>query len=398
MARIPALPLSFFPTLFLAFFAAFFAALVPGGPLWAQGSEGGAGPGGQTVFAIGGDRFAAGQQVLLGESGADDLFVAGQSATLTAPVSGSVHAMAQDLALDGAVGGDLFATGMNVVLNGAVAGDASLMGYRVVVAAPVEGDLRATGSRLRLDAPVGGYALLSAGTLDLNAAISGDVSLQAGRVIFGPDARIGGRLTLYESGDRRIEVPPGVIPADRIERRDLSRWEGGDGRDMARRGWQHVAWRFAAGVLIVAAIAGLIAAVAPRHMARMRATLLDAPFRTLWFGFLTQSVLAGSAILFAMTLVGILVVPASALVAVLAGLFGYVVGAYALGVGLSLLAGRGEPESLGARVVAAVVGALAAGLIGLVPLLGWIFVLALTLAGVGAISVWLFRPAFFVEP
>ncbi len=377
----------------LVFFLSFFLVF----PAWAQSEASPDGPPGQASFALGGDRFAAGQQVLLADSGADDVFLAGQTATLAALVSGSVHAMAQELVLDGPIGGDVYAMAMNATLNGAVSGDATLMGYRVIVGDAVKGDLRATGGTVRIDGPVGGYALVSGSTVIVNAPITGDMNLQAGRVEFGPDARVDGRLTLYEAQGQTIEVPASVAPADRIERRALSDWESGEGRDIARYGWRQVLWKFVYGVVIVAALAGLIAAVAPQHVARMRRRLLDAPFRTLWFGFLTQSVLAGSAILFAMTVIGIVVVPASILLAVIAGFFGYVIGAYALGVGLILLAGRGEPDSLAQRVIAAVVGALAAGLIGLVPLFGWIFVLALTLAGVGAISVRLFRPAFFVE-
>ena len=47
--------------------------------------------------------------------------------------------------------------------------------------------------------------------------------------------------------------------------------------------------------------------------------------------------------------------------------------------------------------VAAGVGALVAGIIGLIPLLGWIFVLALVLSGIGAITLRVIRPAFFLD-
>ena len=47
------------------------------------------------------------------------------------------------------------------------------------------------------------------------------------------------------------------------------------------------------------------------------------------------------------------------------------------------------------RVAAAFIGALIVGLIGLIPVLGWIFVFALTLAGAGAITTRIFRPTFF---
>ena len=97
-----------------------------------------------------------------------------------------------------------------------------------------------------------------------------------------------------------------------------------------------------------------------------------------------------------MTLIGLIVSPAAVLLALIGGFAGYVVSVYAFGVGLMLAFGRPEPDSIGERAVAAGVGALLAGIIALIPFLGWLFVLALVLSGVGAITLRLFRPQFFV--
>lgn len=133
----------------------------------------------------------------------------------------------------------------------------------------------------------------------------------------------------------------------------------------------------------------------PGPLAALRRQVLAAPFRSLWFGFLALSTLAGAGILLAMTLIGLLVTPAAVLAALAAGFVGYVIGAYALGVGLVMALGRPEPASLGARALAAGAGALVAGFVALVPLIGWLFVLALTLAGVGALTLRVLRPSFF---
>ena len=60
-----------------------------------------------------------------------------------------------------------------------------------------------------------------------------------------------------------------------------------------------------------------------------------------------------------------------------------------------MLIGQNEPDSIGTRAMAAGVGALAVGLIALIPFLGWLFAIALALTGVGAIAIWLFQPKFF---
>ena len=129
----------------------------------------------------------------------------------------------------------------------------------------------------------------------------------------------------------------------------------------------------------------------------MRRQVLARPFFTLWSGFLMQSALIGSGIIFAITLIGLVLVPAIVVLALGVGFAGYVVAAYSFGVGLLLAIGREEPGSIGARALAGAVGALAAGLLGLIPFLGWIFVLALVLSGIGAITIRIFRPAFFAK-
>ena len=155
---------------------------------------------------------------------------------------------------------------------------------------------------------------------------------------------------------------------------------------------------FLGGVLAVGLIGAFIAAIAPSALAGLRENLLARPFRGLWLGFLAMSVLFGAVAVLGLTVIGLLAAPALLIAAAIAGAAGYVVAAYAFGVGLLRLAGRGLPESLGQRALAALIGALAAGLIGLIPFLGWLFVLALALAGLGALVERWFRPRFLAAP
>ena len=347
------------------------------------------------VFNLGDDTFLAGPDVVLDATGRDDIFVAGETLAVVSDVTGSAHTAGRIVALKGKIGQDVYAAGYKVTLTGPVAGDASVVGYEVWFGSAIGGDLRATGTKVTLDAPVAGYAMIAARTVTLNSAIAGDVSVAAEDIVFGPDARISGQLMLYEDAENPREVPAYVISSDRIERHAIEEWEAlADGK-YAPFSLRQAARNFIYGVITIAVIAGIIAAIAPRHLTNMRVQLLDAPFRTFWFGFLFLSVLIGSSVLLALTLVGIVVAPLAIILAVLGAFMGYVVGSYALGVGLLMAAGRNPPNDLVERVVAAFIGALIVGLIGLIPVLGWIFVFALTLAGAGAITTRIFRPTFF---
>ncbi|MDF1717567.1 MAG: hypothetical protein P1U75_12980 [Antarcticimicrobium sp.] len=339
-------------------------------------------------LAIGGDAFRAGRSVSVSQMGRTDLFLAGEKVTAAADIAGTAHMAGRWVTLSGDAGGNAYMAGQDVTLNGAVAGNATLFGQEVTVQGPVAGNLRASGSELRIDSEIGGYALLAGERVTLNSVVAGDMALTARDVDFGPGARVGGTLTLYETTPGQLTVPASVAPEDRIERRkikDRGPLEWGGGPEMVS--WRGVLGGFLFGVLLVAGVAALIAALAPEMLAAMRRRILDRPGRTFGVGFVALSTLSGAGIVVALTGIGILLTPAFVLLALLAGFFGYVVGAYAFGVALLSAAGRTLPDSIGDRALAAGVGALVAGVIGLVPFLGWLFVLLMLLTGLGALAI-----------
>ncbi|SIS71277.1 hypothetical protein SAMN05421759_102558 [Roseivivax lentus] len=366
------------PRIFTCLFTIFLA--LPALPALAQDTE--------ALLDFGGDVFRAGRDVVYDGSDADDLFMAGETVAARGAIAGSAYLAGREVRVAGDVGGDVFAAGDSVTLEGTVTGDATLAGRAVSVRA-LGGDLRVMGSEVTLLGDIAGYAMIAGEDIRIEGVVAGDVRLTGERVEWGPDARIDGQLVLYEERPGSIAVPEG-IPVERIERRDIAEWEG-----IEAPSWGEVILSFLMGVLVITAIAALIAALVPKRLAEMRRQVLARPFFTLWSGFLVQSALIGSGIILAMTLIGLLLLPAIVAVALAAGFAGYVVAAYSFGVGLLLAFGRDEPGSIGARALAGAVGALAAGLLGLIPFFGWIFVLALVLTGIGAITNRIFRPAFF---
>lgn len=342
-------------------------------------------------FAIGADVFRAGRSVEVDGAGSDDLFLAGEIVTVTGDITGSAHLAGREVRVEGAVGGDLYAAGDEVTQQGPVGGYATLFG-RALSVSSIGGDLRIAGSDLQLTGPVAGYAMVAGEKVGFDAEVAGDVSLAAEQVIWGEAARIRGRLIVYEETPGDLDVPDRVAPDARIERREIEAWEG-----PTPPSWRRAIIGFLLGVVGIAALGALIAVLVPERLAEMRRQILDRPFHTLWLGFLTQSAVIGAGVLFALTLIGLLLTPAMILLALVGGFAGYLVAAYAFGVGLFLAFGRSEPLSIGARALSAGLGALAAGIIGLIPFLGWLFILAMVLTGVGAITLRVIRPSFFVD-
>ena len=347
-----------------------------------------------TAFDVGGDSFLAGRTVVFDAPDVEDLFAAGEIVRGEADIAGSAHMAGRKVKMTGAVGGDAYLAGMDVVLDGPVTGNATVTGYDVVVGA-VGGNLRVSGSDLVIRGPVAGYALIAGEEIHVEGKISGDAVITGRELTFADGVEIEGRITVFEKEPGALDIPEEVAPEERIQRRDISEWED-SAKDMEILDWRRVLVRFLWGVVVVAALASLIAAIMPKTLAELRQGLLERPFRNLLFGFLAQSVFVGSAFVLLMTVIGILLSPAAILIALVAGFAGYVVAVYAFGVGLLSAFGRPVPDRIGTRALAAGLGAVVVGIVALIPFLGWLFVLLLMLAGVGAITMKLFRPAFFV--
>lgn len=345
-------------------------------------------------FQLGNDTFIAGARITHAAQGIEDLFAAGETAELAAPITGSAHMAARRVIVSQSIGQNLYAAGMDILLAAPVEGNATVAGYSIDIRGAIGGKLRASGANLALAAPVGGTALLTGDRVELAAAVTGDVVVTARELVFAEGASIGGTLQIYAEDPDAFSVPATVIEPGRISRHRIEGWEGPPSASAVLPSWRSVMRGFLFVVFSVALIAALVAAIAPGPLGDMRQRLIARPFATLGWGFLSLSALIGSGIVIGLTLVGLLVTPALMLLAVVAGFAGYVVGAYCLGAGILALF-RARPEGPGLRALAAIVGVVLAALLGLIPFLGWLFVQALALAGLGALIMSLLRPSFY---
>lgn len=347
-------------------------------------------------FDFGGDAFRAGISVTHDAAGADDLFVAGDRVTGRADITGSAFLAGRKVTMEGAVAGDVYAAGEDVEIQGDVSGDASLLG-RTVSVADVGGDLRVAASELRLTGNIGGNAIIAGDDVAFDAAVGGDVTLGAQSVDWGDAASIAGRLIVHEEMLGDLEVPERVASVDRVERRETESLEVGRRHEPRWSRWQSSIGDFLFEVIVVTILAVLIAALMPARLAKMQQQVFARPIHTLWLGFLSLSAVIGASILLAVTIVGLPLVAALVLLAFVGTIAGYAVATYVLGARLLLATGRPEPDSIGSRGIAAGAGALAAAVIGLIPFLGWLFAIALALAGIGAITLNSIRPVFFAD-
>jgi hypothetical protein len=350
-------------------------------------------------WRFGGDAYLAGRTVTLSGDSVEDLFAAGDKVTSRAEVGGSAHMAGRYVTLMNRVGENFYGAGMEVDIDAPVAGNVTIMGQRLTVTEPISGNLRATGSRIRIEAPVAGNAILAGETVSVTAAIMGDLALATPDVTWGDAASVAGEVHVYTDDPDSIEVPERVAAADRVTfhpTQAFDRVDGDAGHERPGfftrlRGWL-------GGILAVGLLGTLFGAIAPKQLAALREQVLDKPLRTGLLGFAGLSALVGSVVFLAMTGIGIVVIPVSLIAAVLLGIGGYVIGTYSIGVWVTAVAGRPMPKSVGDRALAAFAGAAIGALIGLIPWLGWLAVMAIFLVGAGAVVVRITRPAFGVRP
>ena len=343
----------------------------------------------QSAFDFNKDRFVAGSSLVQDTEGIDDLFMVGETIQSNQDISGNAHFVARRIVSSGAIGGDAYLSGMEISVLGPVTGDITAAGYKVEIGETV-GDIRATGANLELSGPVSGYALLSGKSVTIDSVVEGDVSLMAEEISFADDARIEGKLILYEEETGETTIPAQVISSDRIERRKTSDWSGA-GLDDDKDGLGSRLFKFFKRVLFYSVLAIGIAAVRPRKLSDLRHDILAKPFPNLLFGFVAVSTGLGAAIVLLLTGVGFGLALVSVLMTFLAVLFGCVIGTYAIGVKSMEIAGRPIPDSLRNRTMAAVAGAVIVSIVAFIPFLGRITIMIIALIGAGAMAKRLFR-------
>lgn len=358
----------------------------------------------QEVYRFGGDAYMAGDNVTLSGDAVDDAFIVGNTVVISSPVEGSAHAGGRSVSISGPVGNSLYAAGVNVNVSAPIGGDAQLAGDTVLVAAPVLGDLRIAAQRVEITGSIGDSALVAAENILLTEIIAGDASFATKNISFGETARIEGTLHLYANNVDDIVVPEFVVPADRVERHTEEEFDGSatlDGSEASDasngQGWMSWLGGKIGSILTLTVLATIVAYFAPSALMSLRERTLESPFRAIWMGFLAVSALAGALFVLGATGYGIVLAPFTILGAVLLGMVGYVIGAYILGVGAMVLAGQPQPATLPERAIAALAGAFAVTILAMIPVVGWPLVVAVTLAGAGALVIRWIAPGFYTE-
>lgn len=356
--------------------------------------------------------FVGGKNVALSEPVPDNAYLAGASVTVTTNLPADLVAAAGTVNVYAPVSGDVLAAAGTVLIEQPVGGDVRAVGGKVIVANDVAGDVAVAGGSVTVSGlargvyVIGGTVLVTGGAtgpvtiygtdVTLSGDIAGDVEVIASdSFTLGNDTRIQGAL--------RYNAPEAVtIPADVVV----------DGGITYTGSYAYVptneeAHRFAiagAGIFfLVRMLAGMLAAgLVAGFFPRFARTVVDG---ALYAGTRRSilSVLLGFALFVAspilillllLTFVGVGVAFLLGALYLLLILLSYIFAAVIAGAALR----RGLSRRL--RLIRevtwrdAALGVAVLSLIGIIPVVGWMVKLVLTLLAAGVLVVIAYRTSF----
>jgi hypothetical protein len=343
----------------------------------------------EAKLTFGGDQYAAGQTTGISAPVGHDAFAAGFDVSVKAPVTGDAHLAGYNVNVDAAVTGDLYAGGSNISVTSPVGGDMTAFGGTVAVRtpAPIAGNVRLAGATITIAAPITGSALITAQSLTLDGTIAGDLNFFGESITFGPGAKVDGTITIQ--APKEIAVPVTVASADRVNftplvAPDYATEAGKTAEHVVRSVWPAV-WATGLWWLLLAVVGLLFIAFGGKLVAALEVAAARRPFRNLGIGVLGFASIVGLVPVFALTLIGIFLLPFVFVFVGVACALAYLAGTYLVGnrVAKAMLPIDSNLKRSGVLVASIIV----AGLLGMIPVVGWLLTLLFAIFGFGVFGI-----------
>lgn len=339
-------------------------------------------------FSFGGDSYSAGQNVMIAEPVVHDLFATGYAVTLTVPVAGDAHLAAYDVQSNTDIAGDLYAGGFTVTVAGTVKGDVTAIGNAVVVktTAPISGNVRAAGTNVALDAAVDGSMLVAGRTVTINGPIKGDLSFYGETLTFGSGARVDGQVLIHAPKD--IAVPASVATADRVSFSLLTSpqfpSEMGQTAEIVAKSFWVTLWAAVLWWLLLLIVGAALISLNAGLVDKLQTLAAVRPVRRIGLGFVAFAAVVGLLPVVAATVVGLLLLPFVLIFVVAACSAAYLAGVYLIGAAIA--ARMTSIEGTGRKIAVLAVSLVVAGLVTMIPFVGWLLTMLLVTFGFGVIA------------
>jgi cytoskeletal protein CcmA (bactofilin family) len=331
---------------------------------------------------FGGDRFAAGNALMIEKPVTGDLIAAGGTVELATTVAGDVLLSGGDVVVSKKISQSLYAVTGKLLVNDTIGRHARVAGGQIEFSpiSEVSGNVSAAGGQISLKGKINGNVQAAGGRVLIDAIIGGDVEATSGQVELGPNAKIAGKLR-YASRDP-IKRDPAAKIAGSVETFVPSGgWPVPENVEhhMGRGG----SWIWTLGLLLVAAV---LTAIMPAFYARVAETVRTRAAMSLLTGFIALICVPVLALLFLITIIGVPLGLLTIAMYLMLLVVGYVSTGISIGDWLLTRVKSDQSSSTLWRIGGAVVGVLIVSLLARIPWVGGWVVLAALLVGLGALT------------
>lgn len=341
--------------------------------------------------------YRVGEQQMVGsaEKIAGNLYIAGGTVNVAGAPAGDVVGAGGTVLIGGTIGRDVLLVGGNVTMLGPIAGNARLAGGNVTVQGPIGGDLMAGGGQIIVGSPtIGGDVIIGGGTVTLTSAVTGSVRVAGGDVVI--DGPVAGNLyvkakkvtlkknavitgSFIYSAQTEAVLEEGAAVQGATEFTPMT--EGADlqNADAETFGFLGSFVSF----FMQLACALVVALFFKRYAARLVSHGVTGTIPALGVGFVTLVVWPVAALLLLVTVIGVPLGIMGMLGYILLLMFAWIMAPVVLGAYLHMLLFKPQQHEVSWRTI--LLGTAVYGILGLIPVVGWIAQFVLILIVLGAV-------------
>jgi hypothetical protein len=334
---------------------------------------------------IHGDLIVAGGTILINDSVSNDIILAGGEINLNGPVGDDIRFFGGKLYINHNVAGDVVITGgtLHIARKSTIGGSLITAGGEVTVDGTVNGYVKAAGGSLALNGRIGRNLDSRGQKISVNGTVGGDAVMSASEIYIGQDAAFANTVRYWSNKpvNFRQSVRKGNALADESLRMKQDSWKYlGFASIMA------LLWYLGAALVFIVLIQYLFGRYIQRAVMPLSG---DNVLRSIGYGFLFF-VLVPIAIFFAvLTLVGIPLAVLMFILYIALILIASVITSVVLANWFNIR--YYQSRNLWRQVWTALVIFVVIKLISLIPVAGWLFMMAVVCLAFGLLLVQFFK-------
>jgi cytoskeletal protein CcmA (bactofilin family) len=337
---------------------------------------------GNTIVAAGGEHrnaYVAGGDVLINSDILGDLVVAGGDVTIEGSIEQDLIVVGGMIKVNGMVNGDVRIAGGEVELNNEVVGDVVGVGGKVKVAGPVGGDVVVMGGEASILQAVGGQLMIRAGMVHVDGPVAGPVDIVASEKLSIGSKAVFTDTAKYKS-PQEAQIAEGAQVGDlQFEKMEVR--SGSNAIEQALEGIFAITFVLKLLAMILAAL--ILIKLFPKTSSELVHHLEANPWGNLGIGFVGAVSTPIIALILMVTFVGFYAGIIVLLLWMVWMMAGVLVGMVLVGSWINKkLTKKAE---LTVDWQGAVIGVVVLSLLAFIPVIGWLVMAFVILAGFGTI-------------